>query len=443
MFIGYFTERPFQDRDAQWYRHFVALQDLDLSNAFYRSDVAAELHNRYFDEKQYIEAMGFDGVMLNSHHSTPFCMGGGAMNLEAAILARITERLRIILLGNVLPIWEDPLWLVEELSIIDVISRGRLVSGFVRGTGRESLVHNAQPPYNSERFQEAHDFIVKAWTTPGPFRWEGDHFQYRYVNPWALPVQKPHPPIWSAGILSKSTVSWAAAHRYPYVMLDSQLHLTRQVFDFYSEQAREHDYEAGPQHFGHVLRLHVDETEELAYETGRKMIEGPGNLFLDGSNGKPNPWAQNLPGMNPRRTEEMLPTWQYLHTAKSRGVSAIANADRAQKADFELEPAKDAEEHDRRRRAIFDEQISRHATIVGTPDTVIPKIRHVLETLRPGNVIFWHGDGDFTHEDTMRGVRLMGEYVLPAVREMAAELELPGAFDVDPATNAPLAAGVR
>ena len=73
-----------------------------------------------------------------------------------------------------LPIWEDPLWLAEELAAIDVISRGRLVSGWVRGTGRESVAHNAQSPYNWERFQEAHDFIVKAWTTPGPFRWEGE-----------------------------------------------------------------------------------------------------------------------------------------------------------------------------------------------------------------------------------------------------------------------------
>ena len=151
-------------------------------------EIGAELYNRYFDEKLFVEEMGFDGVMLNSHHSTPFCMGGGAMNLEAAILARITEKVKFVLLGNVLPIWDDPLWLVEELAFIDVISRGRLVSGWVRGTGRESIAHNAQAPYNWDRFQEAHDFIVKAWTTPGPFRWEGEHFQYRYVNPWIRAV---------------------------------------------------------------------------------------------------------------------------------------------------------------------------------------------------------------------------------------------------------------
>ena len=51
---------------------------------YVQPELGAELYNRYFDEKIYIEEMGFDGVMLNSHHSTPFCMGGGPMNLEAA-----------------------------------------------------------------------------------------------------------------------------------------------------------------------------------------------------------------------------------------------------------------------------------------------------------------------------------------------------------------------
>ena len=131
--------------------------------------------------------------MLNEHHSTPFCMQG-VTNVGASILARQTSKAKIIILGNVLPIWDDPLWLAEQLAMIDMISGGRLVSGFVRGGGRESFAHNSPPHYNRERFEEAHDFIIKAWTTPGPWRWEGKHYQYRYVNPWMMPIQKPPPP---------------------------------------------------------------------------------------------------------------------------------------------------------------------------------------------------------------------------------------------------------
>ena len=211
MFIGYFTERPYQDPNSGYFGATGRnLMDLGMSNSSYDPKLGADLYNRYLDEKIYAEEMGFDGLMLNEHHSTPFCMGG-VMNLEAAILARITKRAKIVLLGNILPIWDDPLWLAEELAEIDMISRGRLVTGWVRGTGRESVAHNAAAPYNWERFQEAHDFIVDAWMRPGPFRWEGDHYHYRYVNPWARPYQEPHPPIWIPGVMSRNTVAWAAA----------------------------------------------------------------------------------------------------------------------------------------------------------------------------------------------------------------------------------------
>src|SRR5207244_5301655 len=90
---------------------------------------------------------------------------------------------------------DNPLRVAEEVAMIDILSGGRVVCGFVRGLGQESLATNVNPAYNRERFDEAHDVIVKAWTTPGPFRWAGRHYEYRVVNPWMRALQKPHPPI--------------------------------------------------------------------------------------------------------------------------------------------------------------------------------------------------------------------------------------------------------
>jgi alkanesulfonate monooxygenase SsuD/methylene tetrahydromethanopterin reductase-like flavin-dependent oxidoreductase (luciferase family) len=385
LFIGYFTERPYQDPNSGYFgRTGKPIEDLSMSNEGYDPVLGAELYNRYFDEKIYAEQMGFDGLMLNEHHSTPFCMGG-VMNVEAAILARITQRAKIVLLGNVLPIWDDPLWLAEELAMIDMISRGRLVTGWVRGTGRESIAHNAQPPFNWERFQEAHDFIVKAWSTPGPFRWEGEHFQYRYVNPWARPYQQPHPPIWIPGVMSRNTVAWAAKQRYPYVMLATELEPTLQSFDYYREQARENGYEAGTQNIGYLFKVHVDETEELADAAARKYVEGPSNPFLEGNQGIVRPFIQNLPGMTQR--DALLPTVNVFAAARSRGRA------QAQPADYN---------------GTYEEQIDKMSIITGTPKTVIPKVKHVLEYLRPGSIFFWDGDGAMSHDDAMRSLRLMG-----------------------------------
>ena len=398
MLIGHFTEQPWQDNTTG----LMGTQSLDLSisNGVYDPKVGAKLYNRYLDEKVYAEEMGFDALMLNEHHSTPFCMQG-VTNVGASILARETKQSKIIILGNILPIWDDPLWLAEQLAMIDMISYGRLVSGFVRGGGRESVSHNAPPHFNRERFEEAHDFIIKAWTTPGPFRWEGKHYHYRYVNPWMRPMQQPHPPIWIPSTVSVETVKWTARHRYPLVLLATKLEPTKEAFQLYHDTAAEEGYESGTQNVAYLWKVHVDETEELAEAAGRKYLSGVSNPFLAGNEGAVNPAIMNLPGHTSR-------------TSRKLAATAFGPAGR-----FGTN------------RRPYEDQIQDYTIISGTPKTILPKIRHVLEYIRDG-------DGAMTHEDQMRSLRLMGEEVIPAVREMGKELELFSPFEVDPGTGKPL-----
>ena len=402
MLIGHFTEQPWQDDKSG----LMGTQstDLSISNGLYDPNVGAHLYNRYLDEKVYAEEMGFDALMLNEHHSTPFCMQG-VTNVGASILARITKKAKIIILGNVLPIWDDPLWLAEQLAMIDMISHGRLVSGFVRGGGRESFAHNSPPHFNRERFQEAHDFLIKAWTTPGPWRWEGKHYHYRYVNPWARPLQQPHPPIWIPSTVSVETVKWTAEHRYPLVLLATKLEPTKDAFQLYHDTAKDLGYQSGSQNVAYLWKVHVDETEEKAEEVGRKYLSGVSNPFLAGNEGEVNSAIMSLPGHTSR-------------TSRRLSTTAFGPAGR-----FGTN------------RRPFEDQVSDNTIITGTPKTVLPKIRSVLEYLRPGSVFFWDGDGSMSHEDQMRSLRLMGEEVLPAVREMGKELELFSPFEVDPITG--------
>src|SRR5262249_3533002 len=213
----YFTEQPYTGYDPAIQEEYPALR-LTLPNSLYDAKLASELYNRYHDEYQVADEAGFDGIMINEHHTAPFCMQA-SINITVAVLAKITRLAKIVMLGNPLAVVDNPLRLAEELAMIDCISRGRLISGFVRGGGVESLANNINPAHNRERFEEAHDVILAAWTRPGPFRWEGKHFQYRVINPWALPLQKPHPPIMVPGTASPETVVWAAKHRYPYIVL--------------------------------------------------------------------------------------------------------------------------------------------------------------------------------------------------------------------------------
>ena len=209
MHMMWFTERAYHYDPEVEPEKYHALENQILKirsffgtpNRFFDAEHGARLLNQYLDEKVYTdqELLNFDGVMLNEHHGTPFCMGA-VMDVEAAALAAKTKRVKIVLLGNPAATVANQLRLAEELAMIDLISGGRLVSGWVRGAGSEQFANNTNPALNRELFEEAVDFIDKAWTTPGPFRYEGKRLHFRHVNPWVLPLQKPRPPFWIPGL---------------------------------------------------------------------------------------------------------------------------------------------------------------------------------------------------------------------------------------------------
>ena len=244
MHLMYFTEQPMSayPEDAVGEDGTTALL---FSNKHFDSVAGSRLYNDRLIEYKLAEEVGFDGIMLNEHHDAPFCMQA-QITVWASILAAATERVKIVLLGTPLPTLENPLQAAESLAMVDMISRGRLVAGIVRGAGTEQYANNVNPAFNRERFYEAHDLLVKAWTEPGPWRWEGDNYEFRVVNPWAVPLQKPHPRIWVPGVASPETIVWCAQQRYPYVCLNTTIEMTKQIWELYEKSANEAGYESGP-----------------------------------------------------------------------------------------------------------------------------------------------------------------------------------------------------
>ena len=222
------------------------------------------------------------------------------------------------------------------------------------------------------------------------------------MNSWALPLQKPHPPIWIPGVISPSTTKWAAERGYPYLMLATKLEATKEMFDFYHETAAAAGYKSGTQNIGYMVKVHVEETEEKAEEVGRKYLAGVPNPEIAGNPGEGlvKPWLQAPPGISSRAIQK--------RRVEVLGAAAASGPDSRGATIF----------------APYEDQIENYSIVAGTPKTVLPKIRHILETLRPGTLIFWDGDGGMTHEDQMRSLKLHGEEVIPAVREMGKELGL-------------------
>jgi len=420
MHIMFFTERAYHavpEDEVLKRRSFFG-----VPNKFFDATKGAELLNQYIDEKIYCDELGFDGVMLNEHHGTPFCMGA-VMDVEASILAKTTKKVKIVLLGNPTPVVSNPLRLAEELAMIDLISGGRLVPGFIRGAGSEQIFNNANPAYNREYFDEAHDLILACWTRPGPFRWEGKHFHYRFINPWVLPMQKPHPPIWIPGLISPETVVWTANHKYPYVALATMLKPTLELFNMYAKLAGTQGYQAGPENFGYLQPVFCHETDAKAEEFGRGFLFGGGFSHF-------------------ARPEWMFPPGYNSKEATKRLAGMFANPNLPSSHGAEHDPENDAEVQELKKRlyATYPDWQKQGQIVTGSPKTLIKKLRHILEVLRPGIFSFWL-DGPIPYADRRTCVKLLGTEVVPALREIAKELGLTGPFEVKPGTRALPASG--
>jgi len=252
-----------------------------LPNSAYDPQKGHALYNRYLDELELAERLGFDGLVLNEHHSTAYGLMPSP-NIICAALARRTTKIKIAILGNATPLRDHPLMIAEELAMLDNIMGGRLISGFVRGIGIEYLVWGVNPTFSHERFHESQELIVRAWTATEPFAFEGKHYHVPWVNIWPRPFQNPHPPIWTPTNGSSETVEWAARadHRYKYVQNLSAAVACRKYMDLYRSVAARNGWEAGPQHLGWGCPVYVADTDEIAVREMRPHIESLYNTFF-------------------------------------------------------------------------------------------------------------------------------------------------------------------
>ncbi len=373
--VYFHSQQPYthvNDEDIEQYPSRIT-----FPNTYFDPQKAHALYNQYHEQYAWADEVGFDGIMTNEHHASYWNMKPSA-NLDAAVISKVTKRAKIAILGNIIPV-NDPVRMAEEIAMLDCYSGGRLISGFVRGGATETLMSGIDPTENRERFEEAHDLIIKCWTEPGPFRYEGKYYHYRIVNPWVLPMQKPHPPIWFPGGSSPESVIWAASHGYAYMNLGALIDLTLELKQVYIDTANEVGFKPGPEHFGYQLRALVADTDEKAQEIGRNFL-----------------WTQDHRMRGPREHNDP-PGYQ------SRAAATL----------MKRRPAGPSAEG-----MGYERLQELNAIIVGSPETVARKLRNTVERLSPGYLILIGSDGSIPHKDIMRSIDLFGREVIPALHEV-------------------------
>jgi alkanesulfonate monooxygenase SsuD/methylene tetrahydromethanopterin reductase-like flavin-dependent oxidoreductase (luciferase family) len=276
----FFHLMPYADLDPDYDKKYNSAW-VTLPNSYYDPKKGHALYNRYLDELEYAAELGFDGIGVNEHHQNAY----GLMPIPgvmAGALVRRTKSCKIAVLGRALPLLNAPLMVAEEYAMLDNISGGRLIAGFVRGIGAEYHSFGANPAESHDRFHEAHDLIIRAWTETGPFAFEGKYYHVNYVNTWPRPYQQPHPPVWIPSQGSSETIEWAShpSRKYTYLQTFSPVTVLARYMGLYRQQAEKYGYEATEEQLGWSIPTYCAETDEIAVKEARPHIEAFLNKFL-------------------------------------------------------------------------------------------------------------------------------------------------------------------
>ena len=118
--VFFFTEMGYTDYPQDEARD-LGYNNLMFPNEHFSPEKAKDLYGMYFEELQYCTEAGFDGVMINEHHNNPLCMMP-SVNVIGSVLASTTKKGKIVFLGNVLPIHDNPIRVAEEVAMMPSVN---------------------------------------------------------------------------------------------------------------------------------------------------------------------------------------------------------------------------------------------------------------------------------------------------------------------------------
>lgn len=167
----------------------------------------ARVYADTLDEIALADALGFDGVWLVEHHFTREYSHSSAPELMLAAASQRTRRLRLGHAVVVAP-YHHPIRVAERAAALDLLSGGRLELGIGRGfSPAEYQVFSADMRLSRDYVAETLAILRQAGQ--GPLDHRGRLFAFEGIEVLPKPLQKPHPPLWTAAV-SPETFLWAA-----------------------------------------------------------------------------------------------------------------------------------------------------------------------------------------------------------------------------------------
>jgi alkanesulfonate monooxygenase SsuD/methylene tetrahydromethanopterin reductase-like flavin-dependent oxidoreductase (luciferase family) len=374
MKVGFFHLMPWTELEeppTEW----------PVSNRSFDAVRGKELYDTYTDAMVYAEDCGFDWLGCNEHHYSPYGLMANC-NLVGASLAYRTKTIGIAMLGNLVPLL-NPIRVAEEYAMLDVMSGGRLLAGFVRGIPHEYIAYNVPPSESRERLREAVQLIIKAWTEPEPFGWEGEFYQFPSVSIWPRPYQKPHPRMLMSASNEESAEFVGGFDAIMGMTLIADLKIALRSIETYRQVARANGRETTPDEILTGHQTCIAETDEEAREHMRSAASYFHRVLM-----RPQQNAQALVVQGTRffKNEQLGQGFaKRLQTLKERTI---------------------------------EDQIEAGSILCGNPESVVKQIKRIHSELGCGRINMNMKIGNMPDAVVRRSMELFRDRVLPEVRDL-------------------------
>lgn len=368
------------------------MQFAHFSQVFPRAgETAADRYEQMWRELQLCDELGFDFGFASIHGFSHLRPSAAAFSIAAA---ERTRRLRVGPFGYTVALY-DPIQIVEEVALLDNMTHGRLEVGLTNGVTKDEFrVHGADWDNRAARAREGLILLRKAFTSDlsaadepadepvadrlGSFDFEGEFSSYEEVRLSVEPLQSPHPPLW---LISLDPVSLELAAREGahtgYLWISRKRSESAPRIAEYLRQWAEHGH-AEPPRIMYETFVYVDETDEAAVE---------------------------------RASEHLLSSVHEIYGGRFGGGGTALAPILEKVGEFGAAEI-------RRHMYDLDYLLGNDIFLVGSPETVAAKLRAMAEE---GLFNVFAGEfniGSLPEEDLMRSIRLFGEQVIPALREL-------------------------
>jgi alkanesulfonate monooxygenase SsuD/methylene tetrahydromethanopterin reductase-like flavin-dependent oxidoreductase (luciferase family) len=356
-----------------------------LVTEHFEPQVAVETYRNHIEAWQEIEKQGFDGVTINEHHCTPFGLGNSP-NLMAAALSQLTNRMKIVIYGNLLPIHE-PLRLAEEIAMLDCLTNGRLICGVARGAPREYRIFNVPMSESRSRFNEAFEVMERAWTQDR-MSFEGEHYKFDDVSIWPRPVQQPYPPIWVPLTGSKETIEWAAEHDATITPGVFPGPMREDTIRYFAQCQAKHGRKVDPNKITIMVDCYVADSKEQAIEEYGENLMYLFNTLLRYDQ----VWQSDV------KKQKYYSSTAFEHLRE--GTKGTLAEDDTVFNEWDMDMVRSAAQH----------------MPLGTADEIVERIIAECNEAGANNVLLVCNRGDISHEKYLNQIKRIGEEVLPRLQ---------------------------